>query len=87
MLLAERVLELLSNRVYKKVAILSSALFVVAAVVATVWVLDYAEARYEEDLEDRVAELAVVGANQTARLYLDAVAKGHVTLSVLLSEE
>ena len=43
--------------------------------------------RYEEDLEDRVAELAVVGANQTARLYLDAVAKGHVTLSVLLSEE
>ncbi|HAA76619.1 TPA: hypothetical protein DCE37_16015 [Candidatus Latescibacteria bacterium] len=83
MLLAERVIDLLSNRVYKKVAILSSALFVVA----TVWVLEYAEARYEEDLEDRVAELAVVGANQTARLYLDAVAKGRVTLSVLLSEE
>jgi signal transduction histidine kinase len=86
MLLSERIRDLLSNRVYKKVAVVSSTLFVAVAVIATIWGLRYAEQRYEEDLKERVSELAVVGANQSRELLLDAVDKGHVTVSELFSE-
>ena len=64
-------LQLFFNRVYKKVAIVSSAVFVLIAVLVAVWYVSYARQNYLDELKRKVTEFAVVGADQSREMFVD----------------
>ena len=67
------ILDSLTNRVYKKVTVVSSMIFLFIAAMVTMGVLYYAQQRSLEDLKRRVAQMALIGAEQSRGLLADAV--------------
>lgn len=63
----------LTNRVYKKVTVVSSMVFLAIAAMVTIGVLHYAQQRSLENLKRRVAQMALIGAEQSRGLLEDAV--------------
>ena len=74
------------NRIYKKVSIISSAVFVLIAGIIATGVIFYARQNYESELKRKVAEFAVVGAEQTREMLVEALKQKHVTLEALFDE-
>ena len=71
-----RIFEPFFNRIYKKVSIISSAVFVLIAVIIAAGVIYYARQKYESDLKHKVAEFAVIGAEQTREMFIEALQTG-----------
>ena len=78
-----RVFRVFFDRIYKKVSIISSAVFVLIAVIIATGVIYYARQNYESDLKRKVTEFAVIGAEQTREMFIEAFRQEHVTLEAL----
>lgn len=66
----DSILKIFFNRVYKKVSIISSAVFIIIAVVVAVGVIFYAQQNYLRDLKHKVTEFAVIGAQQSREMFI-----------------
>ncbi len=82
-----RLRRILFNRIYKKVSIVSSAVFIAIAAIVTAGVLSYAQKNYRTDLRRKVTEFAVIGGEQAHAMFNDALRLGHVTTQQLFDEE
>ena len=82
-----RIFEPFFNRIYKKVSIISSAVFVLIAVIITAGVIYYARQKYESDLKRKVAEFAIIAAEQSREMFIDALQQHHVTLEELFDDD
>ena len=74
------------NRVHKKVSIVSSAVFVLIAAMITILFVSSARDRYLADLKRKVTEFALIGADQSREMFLEAVQENHLTIAELLDE-
>jgi signal transduction histidine kinase len=82
----DSILKIFFNRVYKKVAVISSAVFIVIAVIIAAGVIFYAQKNYLNDLKRKVTEFAVIGAQQSREMFIDALQQEHITLEELFDE-
>ncbi len=82
----DSILKIFFNRVYKKVSIISSAVFIIIAVIVAAGVIFYAQQNYLRDLKRKVTEFAVIGAQQSREMFLDALQRKHITIEKLFDD-
>lgn len=80
------ILGFLLARIYKKVSINSSSVFVLIAGTIATSVIFYARWNYESELKRKVAEFKVVAAEQTREMLVEALKQEHVTLEALFHD-
>ena len=82
----DSILKIFFNRVYKKVSIISSAVFIMIAVIVAAGVIFYAQQNYLRDLKRKVTEFAVIGAQQSREMFIDALQRKHITIEKLFDD-
>ena len=82
----DSILKIFFNRVYKKVSIISSAVFIIIAVIVAAGVIFYAQQNYLRDLKRKVTEFAVIGAQQSQEMFIDALQQKHITIEKLFDD-
>ncbi len=82
----DSILKIFFNRVYKKVSIISSAVFIIIAVIVAAGVIFYAQQNYLRDLKRKVTEFAVIGAQQSREMFIDALQRKHINIEKLFDD-
>ena len=82
----ESIKRIFFNQVYKKVSIISSAVFILIAIIGTTGILFYAQRNYQRDLKRKVTEFALIGAQQSRAMFAEAIEKGHINSEKLFDD-
>lgn len=78
--------KILFNRVYKKVAIISSTVFILIAAIVAGAIIHYAQQNYHKDLKRKVTEFALIGAEQSREMFREAIRQNHISFEALFDD-